>query len=358
MGAIVDYFQSIKIRGIGWILLVLLYLLANQPILIITYIYVAAMMLVRTWLAQFPKPAKIGLTVVYSLMLAIQIVFVSAVVFPLRGWSALYFLDKVVSVVIVLLPLWVERFVTTNNQVAFYLPTVEEATTVSFAELRRNTDKFSDIMAETAAAKDKVSVAHLKTILADLPRHSAMRYINHGTLTDDYFAAAEATLADEHLYLAVSNTGSAASEMISVFTRKQFNHVSLAFDRDLATIISYNGGDNVYPPGMNAETLEFFHQKQGASLLVYSLLVTREQKQFVLDKIAEINREGSAYNMVGLVSRHSARPNILFCSQFVYKMLKLAGVAYFEKRDGEVRPTDFIELDYYKKLGFEYELKF
>ena len=109
---------------------------------------------------------------------------------------------------------------------------------------------------------------------------------------------------------------------------------------------------------MNAETLEFFHQKAGASVLVYSLPVTTAQKTFVMNKIAEINREGSAYNMIGLISKHSAKPNIMFCSQFVYTMLQLAGVAYFSMKPGEVRPTDFIEQDYYKKLKFAYELKF
>ncbi|WP_125681640.1 hypothetical protein [Levilactobacillus yonginensis] len=358
MNDVINYFQSIRIRGLGWLLLASLYLFANQPILIIVYIYLATVMVLRTWLAQFPRPAKIGLTVIYGLLLVIQLVFISAVVFPLRGQSLIYFPAKLIGVLIVLFPLWVERFVTTNNQTVFYLPTVEETATVSFDELRQSADKLSALMDNAAAAKDKVSVDHVKTILEDLPRHSSVHYINHGTLTDAYFDAATATLTDSKLYLAVSNTGSAASEMISVFTRKQFNHVSLAFDRDLETIISYNGGDNVYPPGMNAETLEFFHQKTGASVLVYSLPVTTAQKTFVIDKIAEINREGSAYNMLGLVSKHSAKPNIMFCSQFVYKMLKLAGVAYFDMKDGAVRPTDFIEQDYYKKLKFEYELKF
>jgi len=59
-----------------------------------------------------------------------------------------------------------------------------------------------------------------------------------------------------------------------------------------------------------------------------------------------------------LVAKHSFRPNIMFCSQFVYKMLKLVGLEFFEKDAGEVRPTDFIELDYYKKMAFEYEIKF
>ncbi|WP_245155280.1 hypothetical protein [Levilactobacillus yiduensis] len=358
MNDVIDYFQSIKIRGMGWILLGCLYLFANQPLLIIVYLYIAVVMVLRTWLARFPHLAKIGLTVVYALLMAIQIVFVSVGVFPLRGTFPAYLLAKLVGVMLVVLPLWVERFVTTNDQTAFYLPTVEEATAVSFDELRQSADKLSDLLNTAAEAKDKVSVDHVKTIIEDLPRHSAVHYINHGTLTPAYFEAVEATMADSRLYLAVSNTGSAASEMISVFTRKQFNHVSLAFDRELATIISYNGGDNVYPPGMNAKTLAFFHQKAGASILVYSLPVTAAQKHFVADKIAEINREGSAYNMVGLVSKHSAKPNIMFCSQFVYTMLKQAGVAYFDMKPGEVRPTDLIEQDYYKKLKFEYELKF
>lgn len=358
MNEVINYFQSIKIRGMGWILLGCLYLFANPPLLIIVYLYIAAVMVLRTWLANFPHPAKIGLTVVYGLLMVIQIVFVSVGVFPLRGLFPAYLVAKLVGVMLVVLPLWVERFVTTNNQTAFYLPTVEEAATVSFDELRQSADKLSDLLNSAAEAKEKVSVDHVKTIIENLPRHSAVHYINHGTLTPAYFAAVQATMTDARIYLAVSNTGSAASEMISVFTRKQFNHVSLAFDRDLKTIISYNGGDNVYPPGMNAETLEFFHQKAGASLLVYSLPVTVAQKQAIAEKIAEINREGSAYNMVGLVSKHSAKPNIMFCSQFVYTMLKQAGVAYFDMKPGEVRPTDLIEQDYYKKLKFEYELKF
>src|SRR5699024_824933 len=109
MNDVIAYFQSIKIRGMGWILLGCLYLFANQPILIIVYLYLAAVMVLRTWLAQFPHVAKVGLTVVYALLMVIQIVFISAVVFPWRGTSPLYFVGKLVGVMLVVLPLWVER---------------------------------------------------------------------------------------------------------------------------------------------------------------------------------------------------------------------------------------------------------
>lgn len=48
----------------------------------------------------------------------------------------------------------------------------------------------------------------------------------------------------------------------------------------------------------------------------------------------------------------------MFCSQFVYTMLELSGLNYFEKDAAHVTPTDFIELDYYRKLEFVMEITF
>lgn len=348
-------------KYINWLVILLLvglFLFANLPIMIITYSYLVVVMLIRTWLGGFNLGAKIGLSITYGLVAAIQIVFCSIVVFDLRGTGFMYYLSKLFAILLVLLPLVVERFVIANKNAEFYPPSVEDIAAVSFAEIRNSLDKITGIMHGVSKAAKSASLENLKTVLYDLHRHSATQYINDGTLTDAYFERANASLEDPHLYIVISNTGSAASEIISIFTQKQYNHASLSFDHDLDTIISYNGGANVYPPGMNIEILEQFHQKDGASVLVYSLPVTKQQKSAIIDKIAEINREGSAYNMAGLVVKHSYKPNIMFCSQFVYKMLKLAGVQYFNKKDGEVRPTDLIELDYYKKLHFEYEIKF
>jgi hypothetical protein len=104
--------------------------------------------------------------------------------------------------------------------------------------------------------------------------------------------------------------------------------------------------------------VEFFHQKEGASVLIYSLAATPEQKRIIIDKIAIINNEGSAYNLIGFVIKRSLKPNIMFCSQFVYKMLEYADLQYFENKAGNVRPTDLIECDYRRKLQYEYELRF
>jgi hypothetical protein len=42
--------------------------------------------------------------------------------------------------------------------------------------------------------------------------------------------------------------------------------------------------------------------------------------------------------------------NIMFCSQFVYKMLDIVGLAYFNKRPGNIKPDDLVELDYYRNV--------
>jgi hypothetical protein len=206
--------------------------------------------------------------------------------------------------------------------------------------------------------RESLSSENLNELLEDIPRHNSFRYINKGSLTEDYFNTAYQTLDDLHIYIIVSNTGSPASELISLFTQKQYNHASLSFDRNLETIISYNGGERVYPPGLNMEMLKHFNRKKDSSIIVYSIPITREKKEEVIKKIEEINNQGNAYNILGLVFKFSFKPNIMFCSQFVYEMLKIAEINYFEKKDWQIKPTDLIELDYYRKLKYEYEIKF
>jgi hypothetical protein len=206
--------------------------------------------------------------------------------------------------------------------------------------------------------RGKLSRGNLDALINDLPRHNSFDYINNGTLSEKYFEDAYKTLDDHGIYIVLSNTGSAASELLSVFTNKKYNHISLAFDENLETIISYNGGERVSPPGLNREFLKNFNQKSDASMIVYKLQCEGEQKRMIIEKIEKINREGSAYNLLGLVLKYSNKPNIMFCSQFVYKMLKSAGLHYFEKDEAEVKPMDFIELDYKRKLRYVYEIQF
>ncbi|MDR2160139.1 MAG: hypothetical protein LBP23_08765 [Treponema sp.] len=187
-----------------------------------------------------------------------------------------------------------------------------------------------------------LSFEDIGALLADLPRHNSSRYITRHSLRGDYFATAYGTLEDPHVYIVLSDTKSPASRVIGFFTRAAYNHVSLSFDPALETLVSYNGGDGFFGPGLNHERLERLNRKPGASLAVFRLGVTAEQKRALIGRVAAINREGSSYNLRGLVTKKSRLPNIMFCSQFVYTLLKDAGAAYFDKENGKVAPMDFV----------------
>jgi hypothetical protein len=75
---------------------------------------------------------------------------------------------------------------------------------------------------------------------------------------------------------------------------------------------------------------------------MYRLRLEPAQKMVMIERIRAIDEEGSSYNITGLLTKKSKLPNIMFCSQFVYSILDEAGLAYFEKKQGEVRPQDFI----------------
>ena len=206
-------------------------------------------------------------------------------------------------------------------------------------------------------SRDALNRENIKHLVSEIPRHGYIRYTSQYGLPNDFFnLSAEAIEEDDKLYLILSKTGSPASEVISLFTHKNFNHLSLSFDRNLKTMVSYNGGNNLQEPGLNTEDLNSLQQKEDSHVLVYSLKASKVQQQKILNQLKKINKEGSAYNVVGLVTGHSVRPNMMFCSQFVYSMFQDAGLNFFEASHGEVKPTDFIEKDYQQKLTFEYEI--
>ena len=296
------------------------------------------------------KRTRFLLIVTYFVVMVIQVAYYLQVVYGFDFWMEHPF-RKLTAVAALLLPMIISRYVAVNKYTELYLPSLQEAATISFSQAREFAGAIAKTMGTLKKTKGSMSAGNFKAILGDLPQHDSFSYINSGSLTEEYFRAAEASMEDLNLYIIVSDTGTPASEMLSAFTQNQFNHASLSFDAGLATIVSYNGGQRVYPPGLNREMLDLFNNKPDASILVYRLPVTYEQKRAAIDKIAQINREGSAYNMLGLLIGQSYKPNIMYCSQFVYNLLKSIGASYFEAA-GVIKPTDLIEKDYYRKLEF------
>lgn len=205
----------------------------------------------------------------------------------------------------------------------------EERYVVSYAQLIHNKDIIRKGFAKINQSGMFFSKENMLEIISNLLRQSSFQYVSNGSLTDEYFDLAYSTLNEGFLYIIITNFGSAASRLLSIFKNKSFNHVLLSFDKKLYTIISYNGGAC---------------KNTDSSIMVYRLKATSEEKKKVIEKLHEFNKQGNE--------------NMMLCSKFVYKILALANLIYFQKDIAKIRPTDFVELDYYRKLEFAYEIKF
>lgn len=337
-----------------------IYLVAAGTFSLFATIYpiTALVLIIQLCISKNGWRNKFIMAILYLIIMIAQLIFNSFVVFSGDQTIILFEIKKLIATLVILIPfyaLYLNYLYISHKR---FFPAVQDASAVSFEMMKEAYFRVGSVKDTIVKGKDTLNRSNLTEIAKDIPRHSYTKYLNQNTLTDAFFQECEDSLEDENLYIIISSTGSSSSELISVFTRKEYNHVSISFDRELKTIISYNGGGSLYPPGLNMEQLEYFHKKKDASMLVYCLEAPGEKKQIVLDKIKEINQNGSAYNLVGLVTKFSIRPNIMFCSQFVYSILMYADLIYFAEKAVHVKPSDFIERDYYRRLKFCYEIKF
>lgn len=225
--------------------------------------------------------------------------------------------------------------------------------------IQRIKAKKTDYVNLYSDSRTKLNRENVKYLLKDIPRHGYLNYTNQQSLSKQYFKMSEYFIEQDNcLYLILSETGSPASEIISLFTHSEYNHLSLSFDRSLQTMISYNGGNYNQQPGLNTEDFTSLNQKIDSQLLVYSLKASKKEQRMILNKIKQINQEGSAYNVLGLLTKRSILPNMMYCSQFIYQMLALANLNVFEPTAEIIKPTDFIAYDWDEKLTFEYKIDF
>ena len=327
---------------------------ATEDLFVITYIAMFVLVTLKALLLPGEIHIKIVLILAYVGIVLLQVFMIYRLIFINPQYyeyaRQIHVFRRFLAVLALVMPVLATRFIVSGKRVNFHLPSINGATTVGLAQLSR-------LKTSISHTRKKLCLHNLRDAADELSRHNSRHYINNGTLTESYFQDCQKTLDDHNIYVIISKTGSPVSELMSIYTKKIYNHASLSFDSELQTTISYNGGQKVYPPGLNLEMLEYFNQTPDARILVYSIPCSRKQKQKLIDKIAQINEEGSAYNVTGLVTNRSSKPNIMFCSQFVYKMLEYVDLAPFETPNKPVSPTDLIEMDYYKKLKFEKEIR-
>lgn len=335
----------IKIIGYNFYITICIFVFAMY-VIDDKFIYISAAFCMSAFFAyKFRKFSNFQISAFFLLTITIIFQFLILNKLPYDKHLQIHWVN-ILKLLVVTLPLF--------SYIKFY----NEITIAPLNILKPNQDSEENLYSFNQIKENSKELATaLGEITLDLPRHSSFRYINYYSLDDNYFKFAKKCLDDESIYLLLSHTGSNASKVISKITKSNYNHISIAFDYDLVTTISFNNGNELFRPGLNFESIQYFNQTEDANIMVYRLPCTSHQKQSIIHMIHDINANGNSYNLLGLVTPLSTRENIMYCSQFVYKVLHEAGLQYFPPQ-AKIKPQDFIEKDYHRKLEFCYDIFF
>lgn len=155
------------------------------------------------------------------------------------------------------------------------------------------------------------------------------------------------------IYIVLTETGSILSRAIQLYTQENFNHVSIAFDRNLTEMYSF-GRKFENNPFIGGFVQENIHSKllRSANCAIYECNVTDEQYELLQQKIQFFKQhmDKFRYNFIGLIGVACRikleREWAFFCSQFIATLLKDAGFNLDGLCPYFMKPTDLGKLPY------------
>lgn len=159
------------------------------------------------------------------------------------------------------------------------------------------------------------------------------------------------------IYIVLTDTGTLLSKAIGMYTRKDLNHASIAFDDKLTEVYSFGRKQrhNPFIGGFVKENVTegiFEH----ANCAIYSYEVTTEEYLKMRAKIGQIEqmKKFYKYNFIGLfavaVNRELPRKHAFFCSQFVATIVNESGIQMFAVPPNLVQPHHFSQLKCLKRV--------
>ncbi|MFJ7827770.1 hypothetical protein [Psychrobacillus sp. NPDC096623] len=131
------------------------------------------------------------------------------------------------------------------------------------------------------------------------------------------------------IYIILSNTGTLFSKAIGMYTKKELNHASIAFDEELMEMYSFGrkSSHNPFNGGFVKENpVEGLFQR--ATCAIYECEVTDSVYIRMKRKIHQMEQQKQLYkyNLIGLlfiaINIEIERENAFFCSQFVATIMK------------------------------------
>lgn len=164
---------------------------------------------------------------------------------------------------------------------------------------------------------------------------------------------------EKRIYLLLTDTNTLLTKLIKLYTKKPYNHASIAFNSGLTEVYSFGRKRprNPFIGGFVKEDVRSSLFKH-ASCSLYSLRVTEEEWKKMYDHIQEMEKEKEnyRYNFLGLFgflfNRPFHRERAFFCSQFVASVLEKGNSVNKNQELSLIKPSD---LPFLTDFQFVYE---
>lgn len=163
-----------------------------------------------------------------------------------------------------------------------------------------------------------------------------------------------------NVYIILTSTGTALSQMIKSYTKEKYNHVSISLDEELTEMYSFGRKNPINPldggfvkEDVEIGTYSWFPQTE---CKILQLHISDQEYEKIIRFIDTFKKKQNkyVYNFVGLFGVVLNTPleieGAYFCSQFVAEILRRSGIELFEKPSSLVQPGEFLELDIFDTL--------
>ena len=162
------------------------------------------------------------------------------------------------------------------------------------------------------------------------------------------------SIKDRGIYIVLSDSGSAISKILRLFTKAKYNHVSISVKEDLSEMYSFGRRWKYYAfyGGFVRETpyTGVFGVFPKAEIAVFPLSVTEMQCEGIKTRLNEMyaQRKKYKYSWLGVFMvpfrKKLNRKRHYYCSEFVRKILLEFGVMKEEEFPAVTTPNDFLHI--------------
>ncbi len=159
----------------------------------------------------------------------------------------------------------------------------------------------------------------------------------------------------KQIYIVLSQTGSAVSKFLKIFTKDKYNHVSISLDKNLDEMCSFGRYYAYFPfwGGLVQESTRLGTLKRfkNTESLIIEFSASEENIDAIRRQINEMfaSKRKYRYNMIGVFmakfGKNKKRKFRYYCSEFVKEVLIEHNIINREACPEIMKPIDFIGLN-------------